>query len=377
MTKKKIVSLGRSDDLRRQAEEIVRGETPQLSENLDTLSPQEQRQLLYELRVHQIELEMQNESLRQTQERLESSQLRYFNLYDLAPVGYFTLGEEGLILEANLKASSLLGVERSALVKKSLTLFTFREDQDIYYHHRQQLFETGAEQVCELRLLKKDGSLCWVRLESTTAQDSESGDTLCYTVISDITERKQMGHELEEMATHDFLTGLPNRVLLLDRFTIAAALAHRNKSRLAVLSLDLDKFKSINDTLGHDAGDQVLKVISTRLRGIVRASDTVARVGGDEFLLVMLEISRLEDDTAIAQKILDSFTEPLFIDGHQLHLSTSIGIALYPEDAEDLETLTKKADAAMYYSKGHGRNQFKFFGDGDVWISGGDHKSAT
>jgi diguanylate cyclase (GGDEF)-like protein len=120
----------------------------------------------------------------------------------------------------------------------------------------------------------------------------------------------------------------------------------------------------------------VLKVISTRLRGIVRASDTVARVGGDEFLLVMLETSRLGDDTAIAQKILDSFTEPLSIDGHQLHLSISIGIAIYPEDAEDLETLTKKADAAMYYSKGHGRNQFKFFGDGDVWLSG-DHKSAT
>jgi diguanylate cyclase (GGDEF)-like protein/PAS domain S-box-containing protein len=195
-----------------------------------------------------------------------------------------------------------------------------------------------------------------------------------YTI--DITERKQMEHKLEEMATHDFLTGLPNRVLLLDRFTIAAALAHRNKSRLAVMSLDLDKFKSINDTLSHDAGDQVLKVISTRFTGIIRASDTLARVGGDEFILVMLETSHVEDTAAIAQKILDSFTEPLFIDGHQLHLSTSIGIAIYPEDAEDLETLTKKSDAAMYYSKGHGRNQFKFFGDGDVWISG-DHKSAT
>jgi diguanylate cyclase (GGDEF)-like protein/PAS domain S-box-containing protein len=193
----------------------------------------------------------------------------------------------------------------------------------------------------------------------------------------DITKRKQMERKLEEIATHDFLTGLPNRVLLLDRFTIAAALAKRNKYRLAVMSLDLDKFKSINDTLGHDAGDQVLKVISTRLTGIIRASDTVARIGGDEFILVMLETNHLEDTATLAQKILDSFTEQLLIDGHQLHLSTSIGIALYPEDAEDLETLTKKADAAMYYSKGHGRNQFKFFGDGDVWISGGDHKSAT
>lgn len=142
------------------------------------------------------------------------------------------------------------------------------------------------------------------------------------------------------------------------------------------MSLDLDKFKSINDTLGHDAGDQMLKVISTRLTEIIRASDTLARVGGDEFILVVLETSHVEDAAAIAQKILDSFTEPLSIDGHHIHLSTSIGIAIYPEDAEDLGTLTKKSDAAMYYSKGHGRNQFKFFGDGDVWISG-DHKSAT
>jgi len=120
----------------------------------------------------------------------------------------------------------------------------------------------------------------------------------------------------------------------------------------------------------------VLKVISTRLTGIIRASDTVARVGGDEFILVMLETSHVEDAAAIAQKILDSFIEPLSIDGHQLHLSTSIGIAIYPENTEDLETLTKKSDAAIYYSKGHGRNQFKFYGDGDVWISG-DNKSAT
>ncbi|HUW23221.1 MAG TPA: PAS domain-containing protein, partial [bacterium] len=198
MNKKMIDSLRRPDDLRRQAEGIARGKAPQLSENLDKLLPQEQRKLLYELRVHQIELEMQNKSLRKTQGELESSQLRYFNLYDLAPVGYFTLTEEGLILKANLTARSLLGVERSVLLKKSLTRFIFREDQDIYYHHLKQLFETGTPQVCDLRLVKKDGSLFWGQLESTIAEEGESGDALCYTVISDITERKKAEKALAE-----------------------------------------------------------------------------------------------------------------------------------------------------------------------------------
>jgi diguanylate cyclase (GGDEF)-like protein len=193
--------------------------------------------------------------------------------------------------------------------------------------------------------------------------------------MSDISERKQMEQKLEEMATHDFLTGLPNRVLLTDRFSMAAALAHRNKVRLAVMTLDLDNFKAINDTLGHAAGDQVLKTVSARLTGIIRASDTLARIGGDEFILVMLESNHINDASAIAKKILDAFAEPLLIDGRQVQSSTSIGIAIYPEDAEDLETLIKKSDAAMYYSKRHGRNQFKFFADGDVRV-GGDHKSA-
>jgi diguanylate cyclase (GGDEF)-like protein len=140
------------------------------------------------------------------------------------------------------------------------------------------------------------------------------------------------------------------------------------------MTLDLDKFKTINDTLGHAAGDKVLKAVALRLTGIIRASDTVARIGGDEFVLVTPETGHKEDAAAIAKKILDAFAEPLMIDGHQLVLSTSIGIAIYPEDAEDMENLMKKSDAAMYYSKGHGRNRLKFFGAGDI-MAGGEHKS--
>lgn len=238
-----------------------------------------------------------------------------------------------------------------------------------------ELTETGFQkEPSEFKLKRKDGTYLYVETQESVIY-RKGKPHLVQGVARDITERKQMQQKLEEMATHDFLTGLPNRVLLLDRFNIAAALAHRNKARLAVMSLDLDKFKTINDTLGHDAGDQVLKAVGARLTGIIRASDTLARVGGDEFILVMMETKRMEDSADIARKILDAFKEPWMVDGHQLHLSTSIGIAIYPEDGQDLETLTKQSDAAMYYSKGHGRNQFKFFGDGDVRISG-DHKSA-
>src|SRR5450759_441523 len=247
------------------------------------------------------------------------------------------------------------------------------EKAAVYVADDRVAIDTGASEG-EFNVVGVDGKLRNFLTKKVVLRTPDGSVAGTLGISRDITERKQMEQKLEEMATHDFLTGLPNRALLLDRFTIAAALAHRNKARLAVMSLDLDKFKSINDTLGHDAGDQVLKVISTRLVRILRASDTFARVGGDEFISVMMETDHIEGATAIAQKILDSFTEPLSIAGHQLHLSTSIGLAIYPEDGEDLETLTKKSDAAMYYSKSNGRNQFKFYGDDDVQI-GRDYKS--
>lgn len=239
MTKKKIGSLNPPEDLRRQAEEIAQNKILQLTLKLDPLSSEEQRQMFHELRVHQIELEMQNESLRRTQEELESSRMRYFNLYDLAPVGYFTLTEEGLILEANLTAGSLLGMTRNALVKKTFNHFIFREDQDIYYHHRKQLFETGAPQVCKLRLMKKDSSLCWVQLESTIAQDSETEDTLCYTIISDIMESKLAEETLRrsERNLAAIINASKESILLMD---LKGKLLAANESLAQYLGMDLE-----------------------------------------------------------------------------------------------------------------------------------------
>ncbi len=183
--------------LRRRAEEIARGKAFRIPENMESLSIEATRQMLHELRVHQIELEMQNEELRRVQEELNAARARYFNLYDLAPVGYCTLSEKGLILEANLTAATLLGVARGALVKQPLTRFILHEDQDIYYRHRKLLFETGAPQVYELRLVKKDGAQVWAHIQATAAQDGESR-RVCRVVLSDITDRKQAEEKLKD-----------------------------------------------------------------------------------------------------------------------------------------------------------------------------------
>lgn len=154
-------------------------------------------QLLQELRVHQIELEMQNEELRRTQVDLEVMRARYFDLYDLAPVGYLTMNEKGLILEANLTAATLLGVDRGVLVKQLLTRFILPEDQDIYFRHRKQLFETRSPQVCELRIWGVEAALFWMRMEANIAQEGDA-DPLCRVMISDITEQKQAEETLQK-----------------------------------------------------------------------------------------------------------------------------------------------------------------------------------
>jgi PAS domain S-box-containing protein len=186
MRKKDIRPCG-ANDLRVRAEERMRTDK---SGPWETLSPQQVQQVLHDLKVHQIELEMQNEELRRMQMELEVSRERYFDLYNLAPVGYFTLSNKGLILEANLTAARLLRATRAALVQEPFTRFILPEDQDTHYKFRKVLFETGSPQVCDLRLMREEGSPFWARIEATMAQEVE-GPPVCRAVMSDITERKQ------------------------------------------------------------------------------------------------------------------------------------------------------------------------------------------
>jgi diguanylate cyclase (GGDEF)-like protein len=163
------------------------------------------------------------------------------------------------------------------------------------------------------------------------------------------------------LAQHDFLTGLPNRMLLNDRLTQAIASAHRHRQSLAVLFLDVDRFKHINDSLGHAIGDQLLKSIARRLVACVRSSDTVSRQGGDEFVVLLSEVARAEDAALSADKILAAVSAPHRIDHQDLHVTVSVGIGVYPDDGTDAETLLKNADSALFRAKANGRGNHQFF----------------
>jgi diguanylate cyclase (GGDEF)-like protein/PAS domain S-box-containing protein len=187
----------------------------------------------------------------------------------------------------------------------------------------------------------------------------EGGGVVC--VLRDITERTYAEEQIKHLAYHDALTGLPNRLLFKDRLTVALSHAQREHSRLAVLFLDLDRFKVINDSLGHNIGDQLLQAVAARVQSCVRESDTVARLGGDEFTLMLPNLVRSEDAAPIAQKILEAVRYPFHIEGREFFITTSIGISLYPEDGTDAETLIKNADTAMYQAKEQGRDNYQLF----------------
>ena len=182
-----------------------------------------------------------------------------------------------------------------------------------------------------------------------------------WAIVRDITERKKLEDAIKYQAYHDALTDLPNRTLFIDHLNLELAQSRRNRKMLATMFLDLDRFKIINDTLGHTTGDLLLREVAKRLKTCVRESDTVARIGGDEFNVLLADMAHAEHAATIAEKIISVFKEPFEIGGIELHVTTSIGISLYPGDGENAETLLKNADTAMYSAKEAGRNNYQFY----------------
>ena len=210
-------------------------------------------------------------------------------------------------------------------------------------------------------LIKRDGTEVAIEDSTSPIHNSDGKVAGVVIVFHDISAAKAVTIKMAHLAQHDYLTNLPNRVLLNDRIAQAITLANRHRTQLALLFLDLDNFKHINDSLGHATGDKLLQSVTKRLKECVRDSDTVSRQGGDEFVILLAEIKSSDDAAVSAQKILDALKALHKIGNSELHISTSIGICVYPADGLDAETLIKNADTAMYVAKGKGRNNFQFF----------------
>jgi len=465
------------DDLRQRAEQKLAAERKPPTGKLT-----DAHKLVHELQVHQIELEMQNEALRESRDTAEMALARAAELFDFAPVAYFILGPGGLIQQTNFRGERLLGCDRLTIAGKSFTHSVPEDYQPAFKQFLETVFASRDPQRCETRL-RAGGDTLWVAVEAIAETIAGQPGETCLAAVLDITDRKRGEHALQlaaavylaleeaimvvdadnriaavnpaftrltgytaeeavgqissllssgrqdkafyqalwdslkttgrwqgelwnrrkngeiyleylsistvygdhgeviqrvgmfsdltekkqaeetilKQANIDSLTGLPNRRLFLDRLQQAIHKAHRTKHKLALMFLDLDHFKDVNDTLGHDVGDSLLTETAQRLKTCLRETDTLARPGGDEFTIVIGELDGLASVDRVAHGILQSMMAPFQLGAERCYVSFSIGIALYPDDAADLEDLLKKADQAMYSAKHQGRNQFCYF----------------
>jgi diguanylate cyclase (GGDEF)-like protein/PAS domain S-box-containing protein len=530
--------------LQQRAETALQQSGIPLSDTIGTMSPAALQQTIHDLRVHQIELEMQSEELRRQQDELDRSQARYFDFYDMAPVGYCSVGESGLIEQANLTTAALLGTRRIVLVQQNIARFILPDDQDIFYLMRQRIVGTREPQSCELRFVKQDGTPFWACLDALAvpndggtlslrivmtditerklaqsallaanvelafqneekckraaelvvankllafeiiekgkrAAESIVQSTLLSTIIEnfpcgvsmfdadllltgynrrfqqlldlpdsffekpnlhfediirfnaqrgeygpvdveqyvadsvkrarkfeshkfervrpngvvleisgkpvaasgfqtiyiDITERKQMEEQVRQLAFFDPLTKLPNRRLLDDRLRQTMFASKRSARYGAVMFLDLDNFKPLNDAHGHVVGDLLLVEVANRLTACVREVDTVARFGGDEFVVLIgeLDADRTKSTVqarSVGDKILASLSTPYLLNIPQFngmadgvvdhHCSASIGVVMFANHEASQDEVLKWADAAMYQAKDAGRNSIRF-----------------
>jgi len=336
---------------------------------------------------------------REAEERARQAFDEQQMIFDNAAVGILFVRDR-VVQSCNRKLAEIFGYRPEELAGRSTRVFYLSEGD--YQRHGAEIYPVvmaGGTYIGETRVQHRDGHAFWVRATGRRVA-SQTGSIDLTWIFEDVTERHQAEEallrahdELEQrvvertaalasantqlqeevfermqaeqriwhVAHHDSLTGLPNRALLHDRLQQALAQAQRGRHRVAVMFLDLDRFKSVNDTLGHAIGDELLKHVADRLRSVVRAVDTVSRLGGDEFVIVLHEMSSPDDVVQVAEKILDALRPVVTIGGHPLRTTPSIGISMFPDDGNEVFSLMKSADTAMYHAKAAGRNNFQFF----------------
>ena len=296
--------------------------------------------------------------------KLEESE-EYFRLaFSQAAVGIAHLDANGRITRANRKISEILGYHADELPGLTIQQITHIDDSpgaaDLF---ARLLSGAIGEYAREKRYIHKDGHAVWVNVTVSSMQDA-IGRQSYIAVLEDISPRKRAEERLLHMASHDVLTGLPNRLLLQDRLEQAILKTQRTSRQVAVLFMDLDRFKNVNDSLGHEAGDQLIAEIGRRLSSAVRGSDTVSRQGGDEFVIVLPELASADNAVTAAQNIIAALAAPVLLHGQEIFPSASIGISIYPQHGANAKTVLMNADTAMYEAKAAGGNCFHFYSDG-------------
>lgn len=300
--------------------------------------------------------------------QLRESERWYRYMVNSSPDIIYTLDANGCFTFCNDRVESLLGYHKETVIGKHFSTFIYAEDLETaqYVMQERRVGDRAARSV-EIRVPHgAESKLLTLEFNSFGIYDETGGETPpsyigTYGVAKDVTERKKAAQLISYQAYHDLLTGLANRMLFKDHLELAIAQARRYNHMLSVMFLDLDRFKVVNDTLGHAIGDNLLIEVAARLKNCLREGDTLARQGGDEFTLLLPQIDSQEDAVRTADKIIKSFGAPFQIDGHELYVSMSVGIALYPGNGDNIDTLIKNADIAMYDSKAKGRNRYQLF----------------
>ena len=308
--------------------------------------------------------------------QLENSEKMYRYLVDSSPDIIYTLNHEGKFTFINDRAYQLLGYKREELIGQHYSILVHDEDLErARYVFNERRVDERASRNVELRLKCHAGANQERTFNNTLMTISLNAIGMhvpdqevkrlefygTYGVARDITDRKRAEEVISYQAYHDILTDLPNRILFKDRLGLAVIQAKRKQTELAVMFIDLDRFKLVNDTLGHVKGDELLQQAAGRLKECLRKGDTLARQGGDEFTIVLPELRDRDDARMVADKFLEVLQEPFDLDGHAVHISASIGIAIYPEHGESIDELLRHADIAMYQIKGQGKNGHAFY----------------
>lgn len=338
--------------------------------------PYAAEQLISSIRhaLHQHALALQNQAM---QKQIEASEALHRFMINHSPDIIYMLDEEGRFRYINDSVSSLLNYTPDELIGQPYDVLLTSAEREMHPYTLNER-RTGKRKThnreIQLKRRARDNdpacpgaaTLAFEVCAMGVYETLESQQKVfkgSYGIARDITARKQAESVIHFQAYHDLLTGLPNRSLLKDRLQHSLSQARRDQEHVVVMFLDLDRFKIVNDTLGHCIGDQLLQAVSCRLQSCLREGDTLARFGGDEFALLLPRTRHKQDADIIARKILQVLESPFQIDNHQLYLSTSIGIAVYPESGEDMDTLIRHADIAMYHVKHHGKNSYQYFSE--------------